>query len=251
MDSAKKLQVIDVNLENVAQTGFFCYMSKRNTEGYRRKLAWLKARFAEGLRIRMLELPGRGFIEYLPGEYAWRAVDAKGYMFIHCLWVVGKSKGKGLASALLAQCLQDARAAGMAGVAMVSSERVWLIGKKLLDSHGFQSVAEVPPFNLMVKKFDATATTPSFTGNWEQKAGQFGPGLTVIGSAQCPYIPDATKAVLDFAQDRGIPARVVELKTCQEVRELAPSPYGVFSIIYNGRLLSYHYLLAKDLAKLI
>lgn len=42
----------------------------------------------------MLELPERGFIEYLPGEHAWRAVHADGYLFIHCLWVVGKSKGK-------------------------------------------------------------------------------------------------------------------------------------------------------------
>jgi hypothetical protein len=33
------------------------------------------------------------FIEYIPGEQAWRAVHADGYLLIHCLWVVGKSKG--------------------------------------------------------------------------------------------------------------------------------------------------------------
>jgi len=114
-------QLIEVNEGNVTETGFYCYMSKKNTEGYRRKLNWLKTRFAEGLKIKMLKLPERGFIEYIPGEYAWRPVDAKGYMFIHCLWVVGRSKGKGLATVLLNECIKDAQKEGMKGVAMITS----------------------------------------------------------------------------------------------------------------------------------
>ena len=165
MTEEKNIKIIDVNADNVEQTGFFCYMSKRKTEGFQRKLNWLKARFAEGMRIKMFELPERGFIEYIPGEYAWRAVDAKGYMFIHCLWVVGKSKGKGLAGVLLEECINDAKQSDMNGVAMVTSERVWLIGKKLLLKHGFESVEETPPFNLMVKKF-SDVPSPAFTINW-------------------------------------------------------------------------------------
>ena len=111
---------------------FFCYMIKRKTDGFQRKLNWLKARFAEGMRIKMLELPERGFIEYIPGEYAWRAINARGYMVIHCLWVVGKSRGKGYAGVLLNQCIEDARQSGMKGVAMVTSERIWLVGKKIV-----------------------------------------------------------------------------------------------------------------------
>jgi N-acetylglutamate synthase-like GNAT family acetyltransferase len=243
-------KIIEVTADNVDQTGFFCYMSKRKTEGFQRKLNWLKNRFAEGMRIKMFELPERGFIEYLPGEYAWRAVNAKGYMFIHCLWIVGKSKGKGSAGILLDECINDAKAAGMRGVAMVTSERVWLVGKNLLLKHGFESVEEAPPFNLMVKKF-GDAPSPSFAGNWVQKASRYGQGLTIIRSDQCPYISDATNAVLEFAQERGIPSQVIELKTCQDVRDFAPSPYGVFSIIHNGQLLSYHYLLPKDLEKVL
>ena len=98
--------IVDINAGSVEQTGFFCYMSKRKTEGYRQKLEWLKARFSEGMRIKMLELPERGF-----------------------------------------------------------------------------------------------------------------------------------------------KSRVVELTSCKNVREKAPSPYGVFSIVRNGRLLAYHYLLPKDLKK--
>jgi len=238
--------IVDINADNVEQTGFFCYMSKRKTEGYRQKLEWLKARFSEGMRIKMLELPERGFIEYIPGEYAWRSINAPGYLFIHCLWVVGKSKNKGFAGALLEECFRDAKAAGKKGVAMLTSERIWLVGKKVLLKHGFESVAQEPPFDLMVKRF-GKAEPPSFTGNWEEKASRFGAGLTVIRSPQCPYIPDATDTVLEAARDLGITSQVVELKSSQEIREKASSPYGIFSIVYNGRLLSYHYLLPKDL----
>jgi len=70
------MNIIEVNAANVAQTGFFCYMSKKKAPGYGLKSRWLEKRFAEGLQIRMIELPERGFIEYLPGEYAWRAIEA-------------------------------------------------------------------------------------------------------------------------------------------------------------------------------
>ncbi len=57
MGSESFPEVIDVGLENVDQTGFFCYMSKKKTEGYQRKLAWIKNRFSEGMKIKMLPLP--------------------------------------------------------------------------------------------------------------------------------------------------------------------------------------------------
>lgn len=247
--TAANIKIIDVTSDNVEKTGFFCFMSKRKSEGFQRKLNWLKARFTEGMKIKMLELPERGFIEYIPGEYTWRAVNASGYMFIHCLWVVGKSRGKGYAGVLLNECINDAKKAGLKGVAMVTSERVWLVGKEIFRKYGFESVEEVDSFNLMVLKFD-DSPSPTFSGNWEQKASRFGAGLTVICSNQCPYIPDATNTIRDFAREQQIPFQVQTLHSCQEVRDLAPSPYGIFSIVHNGQLLAYHYLLPKDLQKI-
>ncbi len=243
--------IIDINAANVDSQGFFCYMSKRKTEGFQRKLGWLKARFTEGMRIKLLELPDRGFIEYIPGEHAWRAVHADGYMFIHCLWVVGRSKGRGFGAALLEECIADAKRSKMKGVAMVASEKVWLVGKRILESHGFERADEVPPaFSLMVKKFGNHAS-PSFAGSFDEKARACGKGLTVFRSDQCPYIVDATAAALDAARKAGIKARAVELRSRDEILRLSPSPYGVFSIVHDGKLLSYHYLLEKDLAPLL
>jgi hypothetical protein len=40
---------------------------------------------------------------------------------------------------------------------------------------------------------------------------------------------------------------VVDLESAAQVRRLSPSPYGVFGIVLEGQLISYHYLLEKDL----
>ncbi len=243
------MNIIDVTLENVEEKGFFCLMSRKKSAGYQRKLQWLKARFAEGLQIKLLDLSqgGRGFIEYIPGEYAWRPVEAASYLFIHCLWVVGKSKGKGYASRLLETCLEDARRQGKAGVAMVTSTGNWLLGKKLLLRHGFEVVGRAPPsFELLVKKFDGAAS-PSFPDDWDARGERFGPGLTVVRTDQCPYLDDAVRFAEEAAQERGLEARVVELGSAQEIRERAPSPYGVFSVLLDGTLISHHYLSKKHL----
>lgn len=247
-------EITTVDASNVDRLGFFCYMSKPKSPGYRQKLAWLESRFAEGMRIKILhEQGGRdvSFIEYIPGEFAWRAVHAPGYLVIHCLWVVGKGKGKGYGTRLVQECLDDAHAQRLNGVVMVASDRVWLAGKEIFLKNGFVEISQAPPsFQLLVHRFDS-GRKPAFPTDWEARMERFGGGITVIRTPQCPYIENGTQAVLEAAQARGIPAKVVEFQSAREVQELSPSPYGVFGILYDGKLLSYHYLLPKDFDKLL
>jgi hypothetical protein len=57
---------------------------------------------------------------------------------------------------------------------------------------------------------------------------------------QCPYFHDAVQQTLDTAQKMGAKdRRTVELQSLQEVQDLAPSPYGTFSIVYDGALLAH------------
>ena len=151
-------EIYDVNSQNVEKTGFFCYMSKRKEPGFKQKLEWLEARFNEGMKIKILhENGGRdtGFIEYIPGENAWRAVYAPNFMVIHCLWVVGKGKEKGYGSQLIDACIEDARNQGMAGVAMVTTNRVWLASKDIFLKKGFKEIDQaLGVFQLMVLDFN-------------------------------------------------------------------------------------------------
>jgi N-acetylglutamate synthase-like GNAT family acetyltransferase len=238
----QKATLINVDAGNVEEEGFFCYMSKRGSEGHGNKMTWLQDRFAEGMRMKVFELPTRGYVEYIPGEYAWRPVYAKGYMFIHCLWVVGQSKKQGNATLLLEHVMHEAKAAGMKGVAMVTSKGNWLMGKMLLVKNGFESVDTAEPsFSLMVKKF-GKAKSPYFAGDWERKAKEFGDGFTVLTTGQCPYLHDAVHMAEEIGHKLGIPCKVIYFHSAEEIREYSPSPYGTFCIVYNGKVLSHHYL---------
>lgn len=245
-----EVEMAAVDATNVDQLGFFCYKSKPKSAGYAQKLAWVKQRLSEGLRIALVYEDGRsvGFIEYVPGEFAWRAVRAPGYILIHCLWVVGRAKKKGYGSQLLDKCLAHAREVGASGVAMVTSNRPWLAGSQLLLKHGFERVDEMSPFELMVKRFDGSPL-PAFPTDWEARLARFGPGLTVLRSHQCPYMEDATNTVVEFGRSQGIATQVVPLETSREVQKTSPTPYGTFAIVHDGQLLSYCYLTEKDLLK--
>ncbi len=245
--SEEEVRIVTVDAANVGEEGFFCYKSKPKSAGYQNKLAWLKSRLAEGMQIKILYEGKRSvaFIEYVPGEAAWRAVNAEGYMLIHCLWVVGKGKGKGYATRLLNECEVEARQRGQRGVAMVTSTSVWLADKPILVKNGFEVVGQAPPtFELLVKRFD-DGPLPTFPTDWEARAAQYGPGVTVVYTDQCPYIPDAVQGVRDLAAETGAEVRTVKLESSQQVRDAAPSAYGVFNVVHQGELVTYHYIDSK------
>lgn len=249
------MKIDHVNSDNVEQHGFFCYKSKRKSDGYQRKLAWLRNRFDEGMQIKILSEGKRsfGFIEYIPGEYTWRVVDAPNYLVIHCLWVVGQGKGKGYGSHLLQLCLDDARTQGKAGVVMVSSRGNWLATEKLFVKHGFEKVDSAPPsFQLLVHQFENTAVSsaPAFPTDWDARLAAHPTDATILYANQCPYMPDAVQGAVDVFAERGISTNVVELPNCTAVRAQSPTPYGIFAIIYAGQLLTYHYLGKKEIKRL-
>ncbi len=251
MDST--VEMITVNdADKAAEYGFFCYKSKPKAEGYGRKLAWLERRFAEGLQIKIIYEDDRsvGFIEYTPGEFAWRPVEAEGYLVVHCLWVVGRAKEKGYGSRLLSACVEDARAAGKHGVAAVTKRGGHLVGKKIFLRHGFEVVDRASSACSLVARAFGDAPPPAFPQDWEQRQARYGEGLTVVYADQCPYFHDAVRKALAVAEEVGIQARqAVALKSAREVQELAPCPYGTFGIVYDGALVTCTPLSEKRLKK--
>jgi hypothetical protein len=204
------------------------------------------------MRIKILYEGARsvGYIEYLPGEYAWRAVEAPDSLLIHCLWVVGKGKGKGYGSLLLDECFADAQRLGKQGVVMVSSRGNWLAHEKIFLKNGFKVVNEAPPsFKLLVKEV-RSGLEAHFPTDWDERAAAYGPGATIVYADQCPYMPDAVNQALGAFRERGVDARAVRLEDAASVRQESPSAYGVFGVVYDGRLFAYHYLGKPELSRL-
>jgi len=242
--------LIDVTSDNVDKTGFFCKMSAKGKPGYERKKAWLKKRFEEGMQMRLLGDGQRGFVEFIPGKFAWRGIlNADDYLVIHCLWVVGKSKGKGFGKFLLDHVIAYAKENGFAGVASLTSSGNWLMKNKILRSGGFASVEQRDPFDLMVLRFDDNVPLPNLVDDYEKKAKRVPNGLAVYRTDQCPYIDDAVLHAKGYAEKRGWAFTEIEIDSAEALREICPTPYGNFCITRNGEFLSYTYMLPKDFEK--
>jgi N-acetylglutamate synthase-like GNAT family acetyltransferase len=237
------LNIISLTPDNYKKYGCPCFLNPKH-EGHLKKLEWLKKRFAEGLKIKLLfaenEKKPIGFFEYVPGEYAWRAVDARGYLFIHCIWIsLNKYKRKGYGSLLIEECLKDAKKQGMYGVAAITSEGPFMAGRELFLKNGFRSVAEAKPsFELMIKTWKK-GPLPEFT-DWEKQLSRY-KGLNIIYANQCPWIARSIKNLCEIAESKDLKVKIIELKSAKEAQN-APSVYGTFNLIYNGRLLADHYI---------
>jgi GNAT superfamily N-acetyltransferase len=241
-------QIIDTNADNIGGCSH-CGNKNANNLGHRRKTNWLRERYAEGLRYKVLrsEKSGDvGMIEYALGNHAWRPLEAEGYLVIHCLWVYGKHKGKGLGSLLLHSCLEDAKNSQCRGVAVVTSSDSLMAGSDLFLKAGFVSVdrtigsseASAAPYELLVKKLKKTAPDPRFIVERDRLFKRYRKGLTILAADQCPYAAKSVERIAEASRMLGLEPKVVRLGSAKASREL-PTPYGVFSIIYDGKLIAH------------
>jgi N-acetylglutamate synthase-like GNAT family acetyltransferase len=234
--------IIAIDTSNVEEHGFFCVKNKKHP-GYIDKLSWLRQRFEEGLRIKLIvtsEGKQAGFLEYIPGEYTWRVVTAPDYLVIHCLWVnSNKFPFKGMTPALLDDCISDAEKIGKKGVAVVTSDGSWMAGKGVFLKYGFQQVDETAPYyQLLIKKL-REGQFPAFPQNWDERLKRYN-GLRLLYTNQCPFIGKAVEELPPVAEKYGIHLNLRELKSAAEARYEMPSPYGMISLVYNGLLLADH-----------
>jgi len=129
----------------------------------------------------------------------------------------------------------------MNGVAAITRDGPWLAGSALYLANGFTVVGSAPPdYQLLVRKLKPSAADPVFKGGWDKKLKRYGRGLTIIRSNQCPHIAKFADDIAQTAEEEyGLKARIVELKLARQAQN-APTPYAVFSVIYNEGLLADH-----------
>ena len=234
--------IVTLTPENYTEYGCRCFLNPKH-QGHLKKLEWLKERFAEGLIIKHIFLEGEknaaGFIEYVPGEYAWRAVNAKGYLFIHCIWISpNKNKEKGYGWQLVGECIKDARKAGVYGVAVVTSDGAFMASKELFLKNGFEIVAEAGNYELLVFKLKE-GLLPKFA-DWQKQLNNY-QGLNIVYSDQCPWVARSIPELTEIARQNGLELKITELETAKQAQN-APSIYSVFNLVYNGKLITDHYV---------
>lgn len=239
-------QILDLTPENIADYGVCGYKDVKKHLELRRKIAWFKEYYPKGLRIKVVFSKKGGYqgmLEYIPGKFAHRPVEAENYMFIHCIFVGFKKefKGKGHASSLIDECIKDAKKAKMQGVAVVTRKGPFMARNDIFLKKGFQVVDSAEPdFNLLVMKFDAKSRNPRFKQSMTDKLKNYSEGLTIVRSAQCPYSEKNVNAILDSAKNKfGLKTNLIDLIDSTAAQH-SPCAFGTFCIIHNGEIISHH-----------
>ncbi|MEM7381790.1 MAG: YoaP domain-containing protein, partial [Bacteroidota bacterium] len=228
--------------QNVDQQTLYCIKNIKS-EGYKAKKQWFTEQFAKGLRLDIIQDPEEnmlGFIEYVPAENAWRPITAPGFMFIHCIFVYpNKNKNLGNGSLLIHQAEKEARSRGMNGLCTMTSKGSWVASKKVFIKNGFEQVGKLGRFELLCKKWASGAPDPVLV-DWTANQKKY-QGWHLVYTNQCPWHQKSAEALLKVTQEHGIDLNITLLKTAKEARK-APSGFGVFSLLHNGKLLEDHYL---------
>jgi len=239
-----KAQIIHTNAETIRNYGLCGYKNPKN-ESFRRKTEWTRARYADGMRYNVLfseEDGAVGGIEFVPGEKSWRPVNADGYMVIHCIYIMNKDyKGIGYGQKLLDSCMEDADKNRYSGIVTIARKGTWMASNDLFLRNGFvQCDSAEPDYELLVKKFDKSSVDPSFKPELRRIADEHSKGLVIMTSDQCPYAVKTTPEIMAIAKDKyDIEAKVIDIENAEQAQNV-PSAFGMFCMMWNGRVISDH-----------
>lgn len=216
------------------------------------KKNWLKERLDEGLVFLKGNVRGKCFIEYIPAEYAWIPIEAKGYMYIDCLWVSGQFKGHGYSNLLLDACIKDSKEKGKKGLVILSSKKKmgYLSDPKYMKYKGFETADTADPyFELMYLPFDPNTDKPCFQ-NTVHVHENIPKGFVLYYTNQCPFTAKYVPLLENMAKARNAVFQSVHIQTREEAQN-APTPFTTFSLFYDGQLITHEILSEKKFEKIL
>ena len=242
MAKSDSIRYIEVTPENVDIHGVYCIKDKK-APGYKAKLDWFKNKMNEGLKIIIAvgeDQKQQGFIEYTPSEKAWRPINAPNFTFIQCVVVFSKNvRSQGLASKMIEISEEEAKNSGKDGICTMTSNGPWIANKSLFEKNGFQAGESLGRFQVYYKTFREDVQAPKLK-DWESQLSEY-KGWHLLYADQCPWHPKVVDELKTIAMDHGIDLNVWKLSSPEEAQN-APSGFGTFALIHNGKLLEDHYI---------
>ncbi|MHB0885282.1 MAG: GNAT family N-acetyltransferase [Bacillota bacterium] len=234
-------------------------------EGIQAKTTWLREAYAGGLRVTLATVDNEeaGLIEYGPAEVSPRGLSAPGHWVINCLWVHSRYRQMGVASALLASVVGEAREAHRQtgrprGIVSLTGQRTWVPGPRVFGKTGFHKVELSESdrnFGLVAVSFRGTAITgdSSSPGAGPIVVPPPSPehlkegAITFAWHPQCPHNTRMASDVGQVCADIGLPYNEVRLAGSAFPR----SPFGTCDLYWGGRLIAWHPLNEPSLRKLL
>jgi ribosomal protein S18 acetylase RimI-like enzyme len=241
---------INLTADNIASEHLCCAIAdKKHQSGVAAKRAWLEDRIAEGHIFRKLNEQGKVFIEYAPLETAWVPVVGDGYLYIYCLWVSGRFKGRGYGKELLEYCIDDAKKQKKSGVCVLSArkKKPFLSEKKFMQKYGFETVDIVEDYELLALSFNGTK--PQFAKEVKRQTIS-SETMTIYYSMQCPYIPNCIEQLEVYCKASSIQLDLIKVDTLEKAKGL-PCIFNNWAVFYRGKFETVHLLNEGYLKKLL
>lgn len=246
------MELITLTPENLDKEHICCAISNNKDCQVAAKKAWLKEQMEHGLVFTKGDVRGKCFIEYIPAQYAWAPIHAKGYMYIDCFWVSGQFKGQGNANLLLDSCIADCHAKGYQGLCVLSSakKQPFLSDPAYLAHKGFMVADHAEPyFTLLYLPFSSDAPVPSFESR-VKKPHIDEAGFVLYYTHQCPYTAKYVPLLEAVARDNGVAFRAVRFTSAKEA-QAAPAACTSYCLFYNGDFITQEILSESKFQKLI
>ena len=246
------MEIITISEENLEKEHICCAISSNNDIQVRSKKSWISDRLKDGLIFKKLNVRGKCFIEYIPAEKAWCPIDAKGYMYIDCLWVSGQFKGQGNSNILLEECINDSKKSGLKGLVVLSTKKKtpFIADPQYLRHKGFILADTAQPyFELWYLPFENSTEKPQFNSSVKDPIVEDN-GFVLFYTAQCPFTAKYAPLIEVVANENNIAFKSIKIEIASQAQN-TPSPFTTYSLFYNGKFVTHEILSEPKFLKIV
>jgi len=130
-----------------------------------RRLEWMRAMRAQGLRVFTAHLDGKqaGFVYLMPIEVSPWGPIGQGLTVVPCVWVLPDAQRQGAGQALMEAAEGEARRQGSQGIATTTFYRdFWFMPAPFFERIGYSPARRRESQTILWKRFDPSAEPPSF-----------------------------------------------------------------------------------------
>jgi GNAT superfamily N-acetyltransferase len=215
----------------------------------KRRLAWLRSREPDGLRVKVALVDGErvGFLFAMPAEVSPWGPLGEDLMAIPCLYVKNEAQNQGAGRALIEAAEEEARKQGLKGLATFGYywEDFWFMPAPFFEHFGFEEVERKGSIGLKWKPFAPDAVAPRML----EPSYEFEPvpGKVVIDlfwHTFCLTCDEEAARVKEVAAEFG--DSVVLREYCGDDRDILLKHQIPRAIYVNGNEIGWGYEAPRD-----
>ncbi len=231
--------VITVSPPNLDKTGFLTLEQGLLGPDQPTSRDWLIDRLSEGLQVRMLRAPLRGFIEFAPGRVSWRPISgAAQSVVIEAVRAEGHAARVLGIGALLSVAEDWARYYGFGALLLPARAGDDKDLINVLSRQNFKVIdSTIGKLDLWGKILHGPVALPSLPQDWHARAARLGSGLVMQVLGRCDRQLRRMSEVLDMARAAGIPARIDHLISAVDARAQLVCPDAQSCVVLDGMVL--------------